>query len=141
MGKRYTNILIALELTGGFDEEILHKVSDMTKSYQGHLHLVHIIEPVHTPPPFLDVAENYEADVRKKMTELGTKFEIPKENQFVKVANIEDEIFDLIKLIKADLLVVGNHGRHGIQSLFKRNHTASLMRNAECDILAIKAAM
>ena len=138
--KDYMNILVAVELVRAVDEKIINEFLDMAKDGSINLHLVHIIEHAYTPTLFLDSRRKYEAYIRREMSELGADFDIPERNQFVIVGNIDKEIVDLLKIIDADLLVVGNHGRHGVQSLFHSNHTASLVKSADCDMLAVKVA-
>ena len=138
--KNYMNILAAVELMQDVDEKILNKCLDMAEYGNENLHLVHIIEPINAPPPFLDSREEYEANIRSKVSELGDRFAIPEKNRFVIVGNIEEEIFDLLEAIDADLLVVGNHGRHGVQALFRSNHTTRLLKDTDCDMLAVRVA-
>ncbi|MFK7822684.1 MAG: universal stress protein [Oligoflexales bacterium] len=142
--KNYMNILVAVELIREIDENILGKTLDLSKNSDSKLHLVHVIEPVlnygRIPSMAMECPQKYESYVRRKISELGSKFAVPEKNQFVVVGRIENQIFGLIKIIDADLLVVGNHSRHGFRALFKNNHTSSLVKNTGCDMLAIRVA-
>ncbi|MFK7826144.1 MAG: universal stress protein [Oligoflexales bacterium] len=138
--KDFKNILVAVELTQEVDERIINKAVGLTKNENESLHLVHVTEEAYTPSRFAKSLHEYEAGIRRKMSELGTKFNVRKMNQFVKTGNVEKEIFKLLKFIDADLLVLGNHGRHGIESLFRANHATSLLKDADCDVLAVKVA-
>ncbi len=62
---------------------------------------------------------------------------ISKENQVVTVGRPESEIHRLAKEQGVDLVVVGSHGRRGIQLLL--GSTANgVLHGSECDVLAVR---
>ena len=138
-----TNILVALELIQEIDEKILHKALDGSIINRLNVHVVHVIgiigEQGMVPPDFLleDLKER-EDNAKKKIFELGSLFNIPMENRFVKVGNIKESMVDLIKNINAGLLVVGNHSRHGFDTWFHWNNTVNLLKNCDCDVFAVR---
>ncbi|MFK7823458.1 MAG: universal stress protein [Oligoflexales bacterium] len=136
------NILVAVDLDPKQSEQILETARDLRKDCTARVHLVHVIEPIYEmiSPRILDIVEEHKAYAKRKILDLGTLFDIPKEYQFVKVGNIRLEILDLIDLIDADLLVMGNHGRHGFKGLFNRNNTSELLKNLDCDMLSVRVA-
>ena len=138
--KYFKNILVAVELAQEVDEKIIEKALELAKDGNEGLHLVHVSEEAFTPSRYAESINEYEAGVRRKMSELGAKFNILKMHQFLKIGKVEKEIFKLIKFVDADLLVLGNHGRHGVEILFKADHTKSLLKQADCDVLAVKVA-
>ena len=139
------NILVAVELIREVDEEIIGRALDVAQGCDANLHLVHVVDTtgeygVTSPHMLVDIIEEHEANARKQINELGTAFDIPQENQFVVVGLVREVIADLLKIIDADLLVVGNHGRHGFDALFHWNNTVSLAKHTDCDMLAVRVA-
>ena len=127
----------------------------MAKLNNAKFHLVHVIEPVYTygysygctygysygvATPVLNSPQQYESHVRKKISLLGSKFGIPKENLFVMGGHVKKEILELAHIIDADLLVMGNHRKHGFKSLLNSSRTAKFVKDTECDMLAVSTA-
>ena len=139
------NLLVAVELDQKADEKVISKALDLVKYCNFNLNLVHVVDPVCdagmiSSQVFLDCLQNHEECAREKIAVLGSIFGVPKEFQFVKIGLVKEEIADLVKMIHVDLLVMGNHGRHGFDALFRWNNTVSLVRHADCDMLAVRVA-
>ncbi|MFK7824188.1 MAG: universal stress protein [Oligoflexales bacterium] len=141
---RYMNILVAVGLNQNEDEQLLRKALDLSKGYKAKLNLVHVISPIYnygmSSPEIFDCVEKHEAYARKRVAGLGTIYEIPRDSQFVKVGAIKKVIVDLVEIVEADLLIMGNHKRHGINGLFFDNNTVNLVKNTGCDMLAVRVA-
>ena len=137
------NALVAVELDQETDSQLVSKAIDLTKNIKANLHILHVIEPIYTygitPPLFVD-PKQYKDQVAKIMSDLGSKFNISKEFQYLKVGQVDEVIAHMVKAIDANLLVMGNHGRHGFNALFNSNHTTNLVKNMECDMLAVRVA-
>ena len=131
------NVLIAVELSNKIDQEVLDKAFYLTKVHNVNLHLVHAIEPDQKMlyPQIKVNCVKRKAFAKKKINELGSLLEIPKENLFVKIGTVKEVILDLVKSIDAELLLMGNSGRHGIKSLFNIYNSVNLVsfRNSNFD--------
>ncbi|MFK7827600.1 MAG: universal stress protein [Oligoflexales bacterium] len=139
------NILIAVELNQKEDQQIIYKTLELVKNRNSKIHLVHVVRPIYnfgmiSTQILLECLQKHEAYARKKVSELGACYKVPKEFQFVKVGYIKEVITDLIHIIDADLLVMGNHDRHGFAVLIHRNKTINLLKHLDCDVLAVKVA-
>ncbi|MFP6816664.1 MAG: universal stress protein [Pseudomonadales bacterium] len=50
-----------------------------------------------------------------------------------------DGVHDLARTIGADLIVVGTHGRHGLQ-LIKGSTANAVLHGVQCDALSVRVA-
>ena len=140
--EKYKNILLAFDLNPKDDCRVSERALTFMKENKARLSLVHVVEPVAnygmSAHRLLDCIEEHEAEAKEQVNELAKDLEIPEERQHVKVGAIPEIIVEVAKNIKADLIVMGNHGRHGIKSLFMHDTAASLIKHVDCDVLAIK---
>lgn len=140
--EKYKNILLAFDLNPKDDQQVSERAFTFMQENKTSLSLVHVVEPVTnygmSAHRLLDCIEENEAEAKEKVSSLAQELEIPKDRQFVKVGAIPEIIVEVAKNIKADLIVMGNHGRHGIKSLFMHDTAASLIKHVDCDVLAIK---
>ncbi|MFK7822679.1 MAG: universal stress protein [Oligoflexales bacterium] len=143
--KNYMSILVAVDLNLKEDEELILKALKLAKNSDAKVYIVHVVDTagnygMASPQILLDSIENNQSNARKVLSELGARFEIPKESQIVKVGLVKEVIVDLVKNINADLLLMGNHGRHGILASFIYNNTVNLVKNVDCDMIAVWVA-
>ncbi|MFK7824009.1 MAG: universal stress protein [Oligoflexales bacterium] len=140
--EKYKNILLAFDLNPKDDNQVSERALAFMRENKARLSLVHVVEPVTnygmSAQRLLDCIEEHEAEAKEKVNNLAKDLEIPEDRQFVKVGAIAEIIVEVAKNIKADLIVMGNHGRHGIKSLFMQDTAASLIKHVDCDVLAIK---
>ena len=62
---------------------------------------------------------------------------IPEQQQWVEFGKPRYDVVRLADEHKVDLIVVGSHGRHGIQLLLGSTANA-ILHHAKCDVLAIR---
>ncbi|MAL98346.1 universal stress protein [Hydrocarboniclastica marina] len=139
----YRKILVAIDLT---DEalQVLDRALAIAKNHGAELMLVHVIEPVgyayggDIPMDLTDLQTQLDEKARAELEIYGEKYGIGKENQHVLVGRPEAEVHRLAEEDKEiDLVVVGSHGRHGIQLLL--GSTANgILHGATCDVLAVR---
>ena len=139
------SILVAVELSRKKDEKVIRKALELAKKRKAELSLVHVVNPIYnfgmmSSQILIDCLQRHEAYARKKVSELGFQFKVPKESQFIKVGHVKEVITDLINIIDADLLVVGNYTRPGFDSLFHKNNAVSLIKHTDCDMLTVRVA-
>jgi universal stress protein A len=129
----YKNILCAIDVTPESDV-ILTKASELAKQYGAKLSLVHIIEYRVLPQ---DYQKKLEQDVKPVIDEMSEKYQIKKKNCFIKFGQSYTNICDLAQELSTDLVVLGSHGKHGVQVLL--GSTANgVMQKAQCDVLLVK---
>lgn len=136
--KKYKNILVACDSNPVEDAQVLECVEHLKESSDSKVSLVHVLQ---TPYMFEGASDfvgesqrsNYLCDVAEKM-------QIDKDRIYIKNGEVGQRIIHVADSIDADLIVLGNHGRHGISSLFFGNTGSKLMGSVKCDVLAHRFA-
>lgn len=139
---RYETILVAVELIKETDAELLNHVERMAKELGSNVTLVHAVEHIGSYGAY-GVGAGFEIEkilidsASKEMGLLGERVGIPANKQVVKIGSAKFVILEEAERIKADLIIVGSHGRHGIRALL--GSTANgVLHGATCDVLAVR---
>ena len=143
MDKKHKHLLVAVELNSDEDQLILQKAKKISGCSKEDISLVHVVDyfdnyGVSSSHCLVAGIEKEEFEMRKKIKNLAKNAGVPKKNCYVKTGVVKDVISEVVKVVDSDLLVVGNHGRHGFKSLFYYNNTTSLIKSMDCDILAVR---
>ncbi|OZG71264.1 universal stress protein UspA [Hahella sp. CCB-MM4] len=138
----YSHILVALDL-GKETETVLNKAIALQKASSAKLSLVHIIEPISyayggdIPMDLGEIQQQLEERSSNKLKELKNSHQLNDAECTVLVGRPESEIHRYAEEQNADLIVVGSHGRHGLQLLL--GSTANgVLHGAKCDVLAVR---
>jgi len=140
--KGYKNILVAVELISKTDAEILRHAEVMAKEFGATVTLVHAVEFVGSYNAYgtgvgFEIEKILMENANKDMRTLGKKIGIPEDRQTVKVGPAKYVILEEADKIKADLIVVGSHGKHGLRAIL--GSTADgVLHGAGCDVLAVR---
>jgi universal stress protein A len=74
---------------------------------------------------------------REQLSKYGDEYGVAKTSQIVAIGRPESEIHRLAKEHDVDLIIVGSHGRKGLQLLL--GSTANgVLHGTECDVLAVR---
>ncbi len=138
----YQRILVAIDLT---DEapEVLRKAQRLADNNSATLELLHVVEPVgyayggDLPLDLSDLQQQLEDNARSKLDEYGDQYNVKTDNRHVVVGRPGSEIRRQAEENDADLIVIGSHGRHGIQLLLGSTAN-SVLHGAACDVLAVR---
>jgi universal stress protein A len=142
--ENYKHILIAADFSN-HSQQVLRRAQEIAQRYQAKLSICHIIEDF----PIADFAYesmiSIDLDMRDTMlesaktqvAEIASKSNIQTTNQWVEFGKASLNIVRLAQDQKVDLIVVGSHGRHGIELLL--GSTANgVLHHALCDVLAVR---
>lgn len=138
----YQNILVAIDLTEEAPQ-VLTKASRLAELYGAHLHLMHVVEPVgyayggDLPLDLSDLQRQLEDNAATKLAEYAREYGISEGRHEIVVGRPGAEVKKKAREKGADLIVVGSHGRHGIQLLLGSTANA-ILHGAEMDVLAIR---
>lgn len=77
------------------------------------------------------------AGAREKFAEVAEKYAIASDNQHMPEGKAAREIHRLADELSVDLIVIGSHGRHGLQVLLGSTANA-VLHGASCDVLAVR---
>lgn len=140
----YRQILLAADFSE-HGEQVIQQAQDLAKKYDARLSIIHVVEnmPVMDSSygpivPFdIDLTDQMMDAARKRLADIADRLAIPQDNRWVEIGSPKVEIIRLAKELRADLIVIGSHGRHGI-SLLLGSTAASVIHHAECDVLAVR---
>ena len=140
----YHRILAALDFSEGGGLAV-RRARELAHKYQAALHVLHIVEfipPVDTSfgalSPFeVDLTDQMVEASRTRIAEMAASLDLPEDHCLVVVGSPKQEIIRVAQELKADLIVVGTHGRHGLGRLLGST-ASSVVNHATCDVLAVR---
>jgi universal stress protein A len=139
----YRHVLAPLDLKQD-SERVLRAAVAVAKRNNARLTLLHVVEyapidpggDIMLPTP-LDITDKLTERAESDLAMLCTRCDANGATRTVVVGSIKGEILQAASAGNADLIVIGNHERHGLAILL--NHTEdTLLHEAPCDILAIR---
>ena len=140
--ENYAHILVAIDFTDKI-ESVIGRAQQLVEFNQARMSFIHVVEPA--PVDFLDqsllVDINLEElilkNARDKMQQLADKYQIDESHYWIKIGSVKSEILHTVEEQNVDLLVVGSHGRHGLELLLGSTANA-VLHGASCDVLAVR---
>ncbi|MCK4608276.1 MAG: universal stress protein [Gammaproteobacteria bacterium] len=141
--KLYKNILLAVELENTTDKAPIKRALGLAKQFGAKLSIVHAIEHISSYGAAYGVAVGAEIEelllenATKDMKKLGNRIDVAETDQILKFGPAKIVILEEAKCMKADLIIVGSHGRHGIRLLLGSTANA-VLHAAECDVMAVR---
>lgn len=144
-----SRILIAVEDSPYSDQAIRYGMM-LAQKMGARIAMVHADEiPVSTPyiadpmlsetplmiPGMMDIQEEASKNLFKRISdEYGEGIKITK---FIRVGRAQDEILAVADEYKADLIILGTHGRTGLDHFISGSVSESVARRAKCPVLII----
>jgi len=139
----YSHILLAVDFSKNTDA-VAEQALTMRKALNARLSLVHVVEFVQfdfsselTMPQELELDQELLELADKRLQQLGEKYSIADSERFVSQGNTKREILRIAEEQKVDLIVIGSHGREGIQLLLGSTANA-VLHGAPCDVLSVR---
>ena len=139
----YHHILVAVDLTEECDP-VIHRARELSVSNGAKLSLVHIVEPMamafggDVPMDLSQLQQQQFDQAKERMERLKAKYaELEGANCHLTYGQPRQEIHQLAKDQKCDLIVVGSHGRHGL-ALLLGSTANDVLHGAPCDVLAVR---
>jgi universal stress protein A len=139
----YQKILIAVDFSSK-SGCVIDRGLELAEISKSHISLIHVVEyaaylyPPDTPIPFdLDLEQQFIDKARENLASVAEQYGIQGSSRYIEVGSPAIEIVRLAKEERIDLIVLGSHGRHGLQRIL--GSTASgVLHGAECDVLAVR---
>jgi universal stress protein A len=140
---KYQHVLAAVDLSQ-VTEQVLARAREIADQSKALLSMVHVME--HSPiayggefsiPVDVNLEQSLEQEVRKEMQRLGEKYRIAPEHQYLENGSVKLAVTDLAQTLRADLIVAGTHGHHGLDVLLGSRANAILHR-AQCDVFVVR---
>ena len=139
----YQHILCAVDL-GDENLAVASRAVKTARQNNAKLSLIHVVEyiPIDLAnelvlPQQQDIEDQLIKRSRKVLTKLASRLEFDQISENVVSGSTKAEIIEFSKANNADLIVIGQHGRHGFSRLLGSTANA-VLRNAPCDVLAVR---
>lgn len=135
--RRYKNILIGVDLYEGSDA-ILEQAKRFANNKDASYHLVHVYPYLSMSVPY---AGEYEDELirsfKTHLTTLKANFNGSTIHTHLRQGSPKLEIVALAEEVGAQLIVLGSHGKHGVDLLLGSTANGVLHR-ASCDVLTVR---
>jgi universal stress protein A len=126
--------------------EILEYAVAIATQFGSELHLIHVIpnlnyftpyESFLTPENLVAIERNIEGEVKRDFDKLTERLTVPAK-RVVRTGITFVEIIDYIKEEGIDLVVMGTHGRSGIEHILIGSVAEKVVRKAPCPVLTVR---
>ncbi len=139
----YHRILTAIDFSDE-TEQVVDRALAMAGPSGAGFSLIHVVEyspylfPPDTPLPVdFDLEEQFIEKATDRLEGLARRKGVPDAQRFVEAGSPTLEIVRVAQEQAVDLIVIGSHGRHGLQRVL--GSTASgVLHTAPCDVLAVR---
>lgn len=141
--EKYKKILVAVELNPETDKHLILSVAELVKKTGAVVTLVHAVEHIasyggmYGATLSAGLEETLLRSSQKEMELVGKELGVPKERQIIGFGVAEVVVTEKAEALGVDLIVVGSHGRRGIQILLGSTANAVLHR-AKCDVFVVR---
>jgi nucleotide-binding universal stress UspA family protein len=138
------NILFATDFSEA-SQAALPYAAAIARRYDSQLHIAHIMSPASYIIPSLpgdrvtldSIHEAALADARQRMETLASDLKTIPRHTYVREGEVWESLSDIIRGHEIDLLVVGTHGRTGVEKLLLGSKAEEILRLAPCPVLTV----
>jgi nucleotide-binding universal stress UspA family protein len=138
------NVLFATDFSEA-SEAALPYAAAICKRYNCRLHVVHVISPASylvasEPVGSITIESMHEAaraDAQERMEALAAHLTTVPHHTYVRDGGVWEVISDMARIREIDLLVVGTHGRTGLEKLVLGSKAEEILRQAHCPVLTV----
>ncbi|MGB6976684.1 MAG: universal stress protein [Gammaproteobacteria bacterium] len=141
--KNYERILVGVELNPDCDDQVINRALEFAKEFNSLITTIHVVEHMSSYGAAYGIAAGTDVEqilvdsAKQEITKLGNRYNVPATQQLIKIGSAKAVILDEAERLKADLIVLGSHGRHGIRLLLGSTANA-VLHGAKCDVLAVR---
>ena len=142
----FSKILVPLDFSE-YTDEILEYATEIARKFGASLHLIHVIptmdyftlyESFITPENIAAAQQAIAADVKKRLEEAAGRISGIAATRAVRTGAAFVEITQYAESEGIDLIVMGTHGRGGIEHLLLGSVAGRVIRRAPCPVLTIR---
>jgi universal stress protein A len=118
----------------------------LASSHNAELQLLHVVDHLHGFDNYLilsmtpdEVSERMEKHANKTLSEVVNQIkETMKIEKAVRHGKTSVQIVEMAKEMKADLIVIGTHGRTGLSHVIIGSVAEAVIRHAYCPVLVVR---
>jgi len=138
------NVLFATDFSEA-SEAALPYAAAICQRYNCRLHVVHVISPgsylvaseLVGSITIESMHEAARADAQERMGALAVHLTTVPHHTYVREGGVWEVISDMARIREIDLLVVGTHGRTGLEKLVLGSKAEEILRQAPCPVLTV----
>lgn len=137
------NILVPTDFSEGAEEALTY-ACELASRLDATIHLVNVVGIPALGVPEMGVAltatviDQLIADNQKALEIAGDKCAARIGETILKTGDARDSINAAAKEVKADLIVMGTHGRRGVSRVLLGSVAESVVRTSSCPVLTIR---
>lgn len=137
----YNQLLVVTDLSND-SNLIIERAKAIAAGTSAHLTLLHVVEYVPLEPlgetvlPAIQLEGEMVKRATEKLAQLAAQHGLSNSRQIVSVGSVKVETQQTAQELGVDLIVVGNHERHGLKALVNFTEDA-VLHIAPCDVLAV----
>ena len=141
----YANILVAVDLSED-SNLIVQRARAVASGASADLHIIHVIEPLSfayggdIPMDFSGIQDEIYQQATAQLQRFAQSNGVDEAHRHIVMGRPEVEIHSLAEELKADLIVVGSHGRHGL-ALLMGSTANGVLHGAKRDVLAVRVGV
>lgn len=137
----YTNILFATDLLNEHNH-LAVKAAEIAKQFNAKLYLLHVIElpaslQLAQGLGFIELVNPVKDDAQTVLSLIGENLHVPADQQFVEIGSVKEHIFNKVKELNCQLIILGSHSSGTFQSILGSTAHATL-NHAPCDVLTLR---
>jgi len=139
----YQHVLIGVDFSTE-SAVVVDKALQLAESMGAQVGFIHVVEytgylyPPDTPFPVeLNIEQQFVDKAEERLRLLAQEKNRADAERLVEVGSPTHEIVRVAKQKEVDLIILGTHGRHGIQRILGST-VSGVMHIADCDVLAIR---
>ncbi len=130
-----------------YTDEILEYASAIAKRFDASVHVIHVVPSMEyfTPYESFMAAEyletmqkNVENEITRQLDEAAAKVTVPGVTKAIRTGSAFIEITEYAESIGADLIVMGTHGRGGLEHILLGSVAEKVVRKSKCPVLTIR---
>ncbi len=136
----YARILVAIDPLGEY-QSIVERTKAVADS-NAKISILHVHEPfVYIDMRYADTDAETEVveQARQVIEKIGVELNVPAERRYVEQGKPAKVIHQKCEELEIDLVIMGTHGRHGVQLLLGSTANA-VLHGTQCDVLAIRVS-
>jgi nucleotide-binding universal stress UspA family protein len=138
------NVLFATDFSE-VSEAALPYAAAICRRYNCQLHAVHVISPASYIVPSEPVGsitiesmhEAARADAQERMQALASHLKAVPHYSYIREGDVWEVLCDMVQTREIDLLVLGTHGRTGLEKLVLGSKAEEILRQAPCPVLTV----
>jgi universal stress protein A len=138
----YKNILFASDLLSEH-QALAEKAALIAEQLNAKLYILHVVElptsyQVAQGLGFAELVNPVKDDAQTVLSLMGENLKIPESQLLVEIGSVKHAIFTKVQELKCQLIIIGSHSSHGLESIL--GSTAHAITNrAPCDVLTLRA--